>query len=149
MFHPTQKQWALAASWTSCAEFKDEPCKIYKEIFVTKNMGEEWHYMTNYVYDFEWGQSKYAVSKGVKIPDERIYLTRDDDAVGHQSESKKNAWSTKIDLFVSDDLFKTSQKILESGNTLVKTPQYMFVAVSHSDEKRIQIYSSNFESGFM
>jgi hypothetical protein len=57
MWHPTQKEWALAASWTSCAEFGDEPCKIYKEIFFTKNLGEEWTYMTNYVYDFEWGQS--------------------------------------------------------------------------------------------
>lgn len=83
MFHPTQKNWALAASWTSCAEFGDEPCKIYKEIFVTKNLGEEWTYMTNYVYDFEWGQSRYAIQQGVKIPDERIFLTRDDDAKGH------------------------------------------------------------------
>jgi len=148
MFHPTQRSWALAASWTSCAEFIDEPCKIYKELFVTKNMGEEWNYLTNYVYDFEWGQSKHAVAKGYKIPDERIFVTRDDDAKGHQSESKKNTWSTKIDLFMSDDLFKTSQLVLESGNTIVKTPQYMFVAMSHVDEKRIHIYSSNFESGF-
>lgn len=50
---------------------------------------------------------------------------------------------------MSDDLFATSTKILEQGNTLVKTPQYMFVAVAHSDEKRIQIFSSNFQSGFM
>jgi hypothetical protein len=108
MFHPTQKNWALAASWTSCAEFIDEPCKIYKELFVTRDMGEEWHYMSNYVYDFEWGQSPHAVSKGYKIADERIFLTRDADAKGHQSSSKKNTWSTKIDLFMSDDFFKTS-----------------------------------------
>lgn len=31
----------------------------------------------------------------------------------------------------------------------MKTPQYMFVAVAHTDEKRIQIFSSNFQSGFM
>jgi hypothetical protein len=55
MYHPTQPQWALAASWTSCAEFIDEPCKIYKELYYTKTMGEEWTYITNYVYDFEWG----------------------------------------------------------------------------------------------
>jgi hypothetical protein len=46
-------------------------------------MGEEWTYVTNYVYDFEWGQSLIAVKKGIKIPDERIFLTRDDDATGH------------------------------------------------------------------
>lgn len=80
MFHPTQRNWALAASWTSCAEFHDEPCKIYKELFYTKNLGEEWNFITNYVYDFEWGTSQYAVNKGYKIPDERIFVTRDADA---------------------------------------------------------------------
>lgn len=39
MFHPTQKDWALAASWTSCADFVNEPCKIYKKLFVTTNLG--------------------------------------------------------------------------------------------------------------
>ena len=125
MFHPTQKTWALAASWTSCAEFKDEPCKIFKELFVTKNMGEEWTYITNYVYDFEWGQSKFAVDnakKALKIPDERIFVTKDAYATGHQSATKNSTWSTKIDLFVSDDFFKTNQLLITSGNTLVKTP---------------------------
>ena len=148
IFHPTRRDWALAASWTSCAEFIDEPCKIYKELFVTKNLGEEWNYVQNYVYDFEWGSSQFAANKGYAIPDERIFLTRDDDAKGHQSASKTNTWSTKIDLFVSDDFCKTSTLLLESGNTIVKTPQYMFVAVSTKDEKRIQVYSSNYESGF-
>jgi len=112
----------MAASWTSCAEFRDEPCKIYKELFITKNLGEEWNYMTNYVFDFEWGQSAHAVAKHIIIPDERIFVTRNEDASGHQSDSKTNIWSTNIDLFVSNDFFKTADKILEQGNTLVKTP---------------------------
>lgn len=149
MFHPNQRNWALAASWTNCAEFGTEPCKIYKELFVTKNLGEEWTYLTNYVYDFEWGQTKFAESKGVKIPPERVFVTRDDDAKGHQSDNKDHTWSTQIDLFVSDDLFRTNTKILEQGNTIVRTPQYMFIAVSHADERRVKIYSSNYESGFM
>jgi len=60
LFHPTQRNWALAASWTTCAEFEDEPCRIYKELYYTKDVGEEWNYITNYVFDFEWGQSKQA-----------------------------------------------------------------------------------------
>jgi hypothetical protein len=133
MFHPTQRTWALAASWTSCAEFQNEPCKIYKELFMTKNLGEEWNYMTNYVFDFEWGQSSHAKAKHHKIPDERIFVTRDEDAKGHQSSSRTDIWSTQIDLHVSDDFFKNSMKILDQGNTIVKTPQYMFIAVSHTD----------------
>lgn len=131
MFHPTQKSWALAGSWTNCAEFGDEPCKIYKELYVTKDLGQEWTYLTNYVFDFEWGQSKFALNNKVEIPDQRVFVTRDADGKGHQSQSKKKAWSTKIDLFVSDDLFKTSKLLVEAGNTIVKTPQFMFIAVSH------------------
>ena len=77
MFHPTQRSWALAASWTSCAEFVDEPCRIYKELYFTKDVGEEWNYVTNYVFDFEWGQSALAVQHGIRIPDERVFVTRD------------------------------------------------------------------------
>jgi len=45
MFHPIQRSWALAGSWTSCSEFQDEPCKIYKELYITKNLGEDWDYL--------------------------------------------------------------------------------------------------------
>ena len=69
MFHPTQRSWALAASWTSCAEFIDEPCRIYKELYYTKDVGEEWNYITNYVFDFEWGTSPIAAQNGISIPD--------------------------------------------------------------------------------
>lgn len=83
MFHPTQRTWALAASWTNCAEFQNEPCKIYKELFATKNLGGEWTYLTNYVYDFEWAQSVMTKQNGIDIPEERIFVTRDESAVGH------------------------------------------------------------------
>ena len=34
-FHPTEKYMALAATWTDCSEFGDDPCKIYKELYFT------------------------------------------------------------------------------------------------------------------
>lgn len=150
MFHPIQRAWSLAASWTSCAEFVDEPCKIYKELYYTKTLGDEWTFMQNYVFDFEWGTSTHAKERGVKIPDERVFLTRDPNSAGHQSASKKGNWSPSINLYVSDDFYLNDNRmVLESGNTLVKTPQYMFVACSHSDEKRVQIHSSNYRTGFL
>jgi hypothetical protein len=59
-FHPLQKSWALAATWTDCSEFGDEPCKIYKELYVTKDLGQSWQFMKEYVYDFAWGTTIYA-----------------------------------------------------------------------------------------
>jgi hypothetical protein len=42
-YHPKQRAWALAAGWTSCADFADdEPCEIYKELYITKDLGNSW-----------------------------------------------------------------------------------------------------------
>lgn len=90
--------------------------------------------MQNYVFDFEWGASKYANDNGMPIDDQRIFVTRDPDSAGHQAASKKGTWSTKIDLYVSDDLFRTSTMVIEGGNTIVKTSQWMYIACSHTDE---------------
>jgi hypothetical protein len=57
------------------------------------------------------------------IPDDRIWVTRDDSNTGHQGTSKKISWSVNIDLYVSDDYFKsTPTEALKSGNTIIKTP---------------------------
>jgi len=42
-YHPKQRSWALAAGWTSCQDFADdEPCEIYKELYITKDLGNSW-----------------------------------------------------------------------------------------------------------
>ena len=63
--------------------------------------------------------------------------------------NKKLSWSVDIDLYYSDDYFQSSTLALEQGNTIIKTPQYMFVSCSHEDQIRVQIYSSTFRSGFL
>lgn len=149
MFHPTQRNWALAASWTQCHEFKDEPCRIYKELYYTQDVGAEWNYITNYVFDFEWGQSTLANERGVKIPDSRIFVTRDDTNTKHQRTSSKNSWNNDVDLYYSDDFFKSAPvTVVEGGNTIIKTPQYMFVSVAKNDKKRVEVYTSTYRSGF-
>lgn len=149
MFHPSQRSWALAASWTTCAEFVDEPCRIYKELYYTKDMGENWEYVTNYVFDFEWGTSKVAKAEGYDIPDDRIFVTRDATNTKHQSTSKRLSWSVDIDLYYSDDYFANSVMALEQGNTIIKTDTYMFVSCSAEDQVRVSIFTSTYRGGFI
>ena len=135
MYHPTQKGWALAASWTACEDFVDEPCRIYKELYVTKDLGTKWTYLTNYVFDFEWGETSYTADLRKQkdmmreFPEERIFLTREPINGDHQTRAgTRGKWSSVVNLYMSDDLFKTKEKmILERGNTIVKTQKYMFV----------------------
>jgi hypothetical protein len=87
-FHPTERDWALAATWTECDEFGDEPCKIYKELYYTNDLGSTWNYLKEYVYDFAWGYSRNAVDamksqKNLKLPKDRIFITHDPSATGH------------------------------------------------------------------
>lgn len=81
MYHPTQRSWGLAASWTNCEDFVDEPCRIYKELYMTKNLGEEWTYLTNYVFDFEWAETTFTAESRkqslINFPEERIFVTRE------------------------------------------------------------------------
>ena len=78
----------MAAAWTDCSEFKDgEPCKIYKELYSTQDLGKSWVFLKEYVYDFAWGiTAKAFEDSGTKlVPKERIFVTHDPTATGHQN----------------------------------------------------------------
>lgn len=53
-FHPLERNWILASSFTSCDDFEDEPCRIYKEVYYSKNLGEDWTFIADYVIQFSW-----------------------------------------------------------------------------------------------
>lgn len=156
MYHPTQRQWALAASWTNCEDFADEPCRIYKELYVTKNLGEEWTYLTNYVFDFEWAETTFTAENRKKyltnFPEERIFVTREPVNSDHQTRAgTRGNWSVTVNLYMSDDFFKTAPRMLvEGGNTIAKTQKYMFVTVAASkfQGKLAETYSATHKSGF-
>jgi len=58
-------------------------------------------------------------------------------------------WSTDIDLYYSDDYWKTNVMALEQGNTIIKTPEYMFVSCSNEDQVRVTIYAATWRTGFL
>lgn len=54
-FHPNQAKWVLASGYTTCDDFDDgEPCKIYKELYLSKDLGETWVFVADYVIQFAW-----------------------------------------------------------------------------------------------
>lgn len=54
IFHPTERDYALALAYTICEDFGNEPCHFYKELYVTHNLGDTWKLMTSYVYQAGW-----------------------------------------------------------------------------------------------
>jgi len=147
-YHPKQRSWFLAAGWTSCKDFADdEPCEIYKELYITKDLGQSWQYLKSYVFDFAWGTTKYSGSlPGQKNVESRIFITNDPDLKGHQKTRER--WKQSVHLYYSDDFFKTQKNALDAGNSIVMTNHYMFVAKAISPES-IKIHVSRAEAGFL
>ena len=58
-FHPFERDWLLASSYTTCEDFDDEPCTIFKELYVSQNLGQKWDFVSNYVIQFTWYHSLY------------------------------------------------------------------------------------------
>lgn len=55
VFHPTQRNWALASIYTTCEDFDDESdCEIYKEVYYSKDLGVHWDFLVDHVKQFSW-----------------------------------------------------------------------------------------------
>jgi len=135
IFHPTERNWGLASALTSCEDFPKEPCKIYKAIFVTFDLGQNWKPIKSYVVQFNWGiVEKEQIDKGV--PKERILLTYEPRGTGHQQDL---GWNYKVDLVYSDDFFKTTILLVSKGNKFLLTNHYLFVATV-SDQETQEVF---------
>jgi len=156
-FHPTDRVRGLAASWTNCdkgLEEGDEKCKIFKELYYTEDLGTKWKYLTNYVFNFEWGVTKKALEFGAHIPHDRIWITRESNETAHLDHQNMEAgvrgtWGPSVNLYMSDDIFATTPKVmLESANTIMKTDSYMFFSVSSPTGNVVKMHTSSYKSGF-
>ena len=89
-----------------------------------------------------WAKTPYASEQGLKrLPTERIFMTHDPTATGHQNQLKKT-WSPSVNLYYSDDFFKSKKLALNNGNSIIKTDHYLFIAKATKKET-VEIYVSN------
>jgi len=124
IFHPTERNWVLASAYTICDDFKNEPCKNFKEIFVTKDLGDTWNLLLSYVVQFGWGiTGQNHVTQG--IPKERILASYYPRGKGDQEHV---GWNYKIDLVYSDDFFHSKKVAAHKGNKFLLTDSFLFVA---------------------
>jgi hypothetical protein len=123
-FHPLERDWGLASALTKCEDFVDQPCRIYKELYVTRDLGTNWDFIGSYVTQFGWGiHDDTNIKSG--IPKERILVTLQMKGKGHQNEV---GWNYKIDFIYSDDFFKTKRIGAHKGNKFLLTKNHIFVA---------------------
>eukprot|EP01017_Pseudomicrothorax_dubius_P026778 TRINITY_DN3020_c0_g1_i1.p1 TRINITY_DN3020_c0_g1~~TRINITY_DN3020_c0_g1_i1.p1 ORF type:complete len:636 (-),score=85.45 TRINITY_DN3020_c0_g1_i1:109-2016(-) len=134
-FHSRVREWALATSWSSCEDPTGSPCAVTKQLYVTKDLGNRWDLIADYVVQFAWA----AVSDN--IPKERIFLTNDPNAKGHQ---KMGGLSESVLFSMSDDFFKTSKVLVPRGNKFLLNPTYIIVAqVSEQSMQNLNLLVSS------
>lgn len=122
-FHPTQRNWALASIFTSCDDFEDddEPCKIYREVYYTTDLGEHWNFLKDYVIEFEWGK----LDKDDGVPDELVFVLVQKNTMGHLDA---DTWSSGNTLLSSSDFFKSSRTVVRGANRFAMLTEYIYVA---------------------
>jgi hypothetical protein len=119
---------------------------------VTKNLGTSWEFISSYVFDFSWGYTSYSYQiQGTEAPElatteSRIFITHDPNISGHQQTREK--WKQSVNLYYSDDWFKTKNLALESGNSIVMTNHYMFIALANSNDA-VKVHVSRAKGGFL
>jgi len=65
---------------------------------------------------------------------------------GHQ-KTREN-WKDSVHLYESTDFFKTMNKVLDAGNSIILTMHYMFVAKAVSKD-HVSIYVSRAHAQFL
>lgn len=146
IFHPTERNWGLATAFTLCEDFVGEPCKIYKELFVTRDLGETWDLLESYIVQFNWGVYDESTVKA-GVPKERILITYEPRGKGDQ---KHQGWDYKVDFVYSDDFFKTRRVAAHKGNKFMITRAYIYVAqvVDVESQEVMLLRASTFEKHY-
>lgn len=53
-FHPINKEWILASSWSKC-KMKENNCYVTKDLMLSQDMGMNWEIIAKYVNQYSWG----------------------------------------------------------------------------------------------
>ena len=139
-FHPTNRNWLLAAVWTNCSKNTDpDSCSRYKELYVSQDLGKTWQLIGEYVLQFSWGME--GISQSFVVPETRIIIAHMTNRKGHQVEGK---WVEEAEIAMSDDFFKTKTVLVPGGNKFMISEHFIYaVKVINEKTEEIQLLASN------
>lgn len=120
VFHPTERGTALASIYTECEDFEEEEdCEIYKELYYTKDLGSHWDFLTDHAVQFDWGLGS---ADDEYMHADSIIIVKQKDPISQ----RQRPWSSKNQILMSEDFFKTEKVLLTGGNQFALTTDYMY-----------------------
>lgn len=113
----------MASIFTSCDDFDadDEPCKIYREVYYTKDLGEHWTFLKDYVIQFDWAK----MDKDDGVSNTLVFLLLQKNTNGHLDV---NTWTNGNTLVSTDDFMKSSRTVVRGANRFAMVTEYIYVA---------------------
>lgn len=130
LFHPTKPHWALMSRWTdactSTSLTATIPCR--HDLFVTKDLGETFNLVSNYVVQYSWGDPK----------------TRKEDAIffTHFTRGKSfpqprvGGWSDYVHFGMVPKPGASPKRLVSQGNKFLVSNGYIFVAKLLDSERQ-------------
>ncbi|CEL94476.1 unnamed protein product, partial [Vitrella brassicaformis CCMP3155] len=137
-FHPTQPHWALLSAWSDQCHTASEPAKTAAGgaatdkacnhmLYVTKDLGVQFHLVSSYVVQFSWGDVKHNQQNW-------IYFTHHRTKEGGQP--KYGGWTKNVDFAVTEDFGRSHRVLMHHGNKFLVSNGYTFVAKSEDEAKQ-------------
>eukprot|EP01017_Pseudomicrothorax_dubius_P047392 TRINITY_DN8513_c0_g1_i1.p1 TRINITY_DN8513_c0_g1~~TRINITY_DN8513_c0_g1_i1.p1 ORF type:complete len:788 (-),score=111.71 TRINITY_DN8513_c0_g1_i1:1083-3446(-) len=132
-FHPTEEKWIIASSWTKCEDFIETSCEIYKELFVSRDMGEHWNLIASGVIQFSW----FPSLEDNEASKRRILLLSQNHGL------LKLKGELEYTLSYSDDFFQTSKVLFNRARHFVLSSNFLFVAGVNQEDKQEAMLSAS------
>ncbi|KAL4497318.1 hypothetical protein ABPG72_011253 [Tetrahymena utriculariae] len=119
--HPSQEAWILASTNNICTKKQKVPCFSFAILWLSKDLGNTWEKLTQYVYKFEWGNLNFTDSQ---VPQQRIFWIQED---GNKQNQNRYGLHEKINFYYSDDFLATKKLLLSKGNVFYIDYNYLYV----------------------
>lgn len=122
--HPHSSQIIMAASLTRRCVSTEVEGECFKQLYISRNGGEDWTRVANYVVQFDWAHTlPRAAADG--LPPDSIFATVLREQSGPQSFG---SWDVRVDFVLSVDGFMSRKVLVPRGNRFLFTEKYLAVA---------------------
>eukprot|EP00938_MAST-03A_sp_MAST-3A-sp1_P006763 g6763.t1 len=139
--HPKDGNMMLTCVLSDKCHDSSESGYCYKKLYVSKDFGKSWKFLTDYIVQFDWAHNLQR-GQADKLPKVSVMASEFKSKRGDQ---RFGYWDRNIDFVISNDLWESKPRVLvPRGNRFLFTSKFLFVAkVHHSIDNRVSLQISS------
>ena len=123
--HPKDGNMMLTCVLSDKCHDSSESGYCYKKLYVSKDFGKSWKFLTDYIVQFDWAHNLQR-GQADKLPKVSVMASEFKSKRGDQ---RFGYWDRNIDFVISNDLWESKPRVLvPRGNRFLFTSKFLFVA---------------------